>query len=117
MANKKRIDNKLIVRNTKEEKLLGIDNLNLYAYMDGNTLKVIGEIRAKSIGESYYFLCTAYDEDGDIIASHENESYGGSGLVTNRIKSKSFYDGFPFKISVSIPEKTQIGKIRIEPKR
>lgn len=85
--------------------------------MDENTLKVIGKIRANSISESYFFLCTAYDEDRDIIASHENGTYGGYRVVTNRIKSKCFYDGFPFKISVSIPEKTKIGKIRIELKK
>lgn len=117
MANKKRIDNTLILRNQKEESAFGIKNLNLYAYMDDRTLKVIGEIRADKVIENYYFLCTAYDEDGDIIASHENKSYGGSGLVTNRIKAKSFYDGFPFEINVSIPDKTTLGKIRIEPKR
>lgn len=117
MGNKRRIDNKLIIRNQKEEKALGIDSLNLYAYMQGDELFLIGEIRANSIKEHFNFLCTAYDKDGDVIGSCGNSFYGGGGFVSSYIEPECFYDGFPFRINMNIPQKSKIAKIRLEPKR
>ncbi len=115
MGNKKRIPENKIVRVPQMEQKFGIQDMKIYAYMDGIALSISGEIVANSIKSGFHLKCNVYDQDGDMVESAENNSYGGSGLVTNRIAKKSFYNGFPFSFYIYLNENCKISKVQIMP--
>ena len=118
MSNKKKIPGDRFVRNIDAEKTAGIDDMNLYAYIDGGDLEVICELRGAKLLWDIEMQCSVYDEDGDIIASSENDYFccEGACSVMKVLYADCFVDGFPFKFSIELPRRAKIGKIRIEPK-
>ena len=108
-------DELLIERDKELEKTFGIDGIRLYHYFDqdGN-INIVGEVFAtKQIKKGFYFICTTYDEDGDIINCIENESYGRN-IATIMIMPECFFNGFPFSFHLY---KSNVGvkKIKIIP--
>lgn len=111
----KRPDIAQLLRDRRQERLLDIEDISLYAYYDDDSsyLYIIGEVFAQKIRSAFYLTCTLYDADHDIIVSAENLTYG-SGLVTNVIQPEAFFNGFPFEICISVPE-TPVARIEIIP--
>ena len=103
-----------IVRIRSMEAALGIDDLKLYSYIADGTLYIIGQVIAEQINNNFVLKCTIYDEDGDMIESFDNSSYGNA-LVTSSIKKNAFFNGYPFRFVKSIKKNTNISKIRIIP--
>ena len=110
----KRLTEDQIVRMPAIEKKYGIDEIRIYAYMSGKELNVVGEIISDEISDDFSLTCTVYDQDGDMVESIENSSYG-SGLVTHAIKSKVFFNGYPFKFSQYLDDGVDVSKIRVIP--
>ena len=113
MANKNIVPKKLIQRNLKKEKIIGITDLNIYAFFYEKRMEIIGEIYG-DIRAPFVFRCSVYDQDDDIIATGENRSIG-SGLVSNYIIPACFFEGYPFMIDLEIFDSKKIKKIVIEP--
>lgn len=110
-----RKDSDEIERDLVLEKSFGIKDINLYCYVekDGD-IRIIGELFATTpLKQSLCFICTLYDEDGDIIESKQNNSYG-RGVVTSFIEPDSFFDGFPFSFDFYNP-KVKVDRIKIVP--
>ena len=103
-----------IVRIRSMEAALGIDDLKLYSYIADGTLYIVGQVIAEQINNNFVLKCTIYDEDGDMIESFDNSSYGNA-LVTSSIKKNAFFNGYPFRFVKSIKKNTNISKIRIIP--
>lgn len=110
----KRLSENQIVRMPAIEKKYGIEELRIYAYMSGKELNVIGEIISDEISDDFSLTCTVYDQEGDMIESIENSSYG-SGLVTSAIKTRVFFNGYPFKFSKYLDDGVEVSKIRVIP--
>lgn len=110
-----RRDDSIIERNMDLEKSFGIKNISFYYYVEqGDDVHIVGEVFAKiPLKQSFCFICTLYDDDGDIIESKVNDSYG-SGVVTSMIKPDNFFDGFPFSFTFYDPKVT-IARIKIVP--
>lgn len=109
-----RLTENQIVRMPAIEKKYGIEELKVYAYMSGKELNVVGEVIAEEITDDFSLTCTVYDADGDMVESIENDSYG-SGLVTSRIKTAVFFNGYPFSFSKYLDDGVEVSKIRIVP--
>lgn len=109
-----RKDSSIIERDLVLEKSFGIKKINFYYYVEEcGDIKIVGELFASTpLKKDFCFICTLYDEDGDIIESEENRSYG-SGLVTSYIKTESYFDGFPFSFTFFNPK--AVDKIKIVP--
>lgn len=111
----KNVDCDRIIRSGLVEKLVGIEEMSIYAYEDSyGDINIIGQIFAKKIRREFELNCVVYDKDGDILLTTENFTYGGAGLVSNTISDECFFQGFPFKFSFQRP-KTPIGVIAIIP--
>lgn len=111
----KKLEDKQIVRMPSIEKKYGIDELRFYAYINNTELKVIGEVFSEQILKDFCLICTVYDKDGDMIESFKNDSYGST-FVTSYIKEASFFNGYPFSMSIYLADNVEVGKIRIVPK-
>ena len=109
-----RLRNDQIVRVSATEKKFGIKDMKIYAYMNDNEINIIGEIISDEILKDFSLTCTVYDQDGDMIESLENDTYGRY-VVTNEIKKKVFFNGYPFKFSEYLDEGVKVSKIRIVP--
>ena len=114
-ANPTRFKDNQIVRMRAAEQKYGIEDMKIYAYMNGRSLEVVGEIIAEEIADSFTLICTVYDADGDMVETKDN-CYYGEGLVTHAIKPKVFFNGYPFRFSIFMNEGVNISKIRIVPK-
>ena len=109
-----RVSDRLLARDFDIERDYGISDLSLYGYWESETcLRIVGQIFAEKIKESFHLVCSIYDKDGDIIKTTDNDSYGGSGFVTSAIKAGSYFDGFPFKFVLYGVKKAQVKEIRI----
>ncbi len=116
MGNNNKIPYENIQRIESLEKKYGIEKMNIFAYTREKELVVNGEIFGESLKDEIEIICSVYNNDGDIIASAENNSYS-SGLVTSYIKPECFKGIFPFSINVRIPRGQRIGKIRVYPRK
>ena len=105
---------KQIYRVRSIEKEYGIDDLKIYAYIDGGSLVVVGEIIAEKLLDTFKLVCSIYDQEGDMIESIKNEPYG-SGVVTSEIYPRAFFDRYPFLFRTYLGNKVKIGKIRVTP--
>lgn len=104
----------MIVRVSQLEERFGIEDMNIYAYLDGTSLKVVGEIIAEEIKAGFKLMCSVFDQENDMVEAEENQAYG-SGFVTSVIAKNSFYDGFPFAFSIYLKENCKISRIQILP--
>ena len=109
-----RLRNDQIVRVPSTERKYGIDELRIYAYIDGKDLKVVGEVIADYILNDFSLTCTVYDQEGDMVESLENYTYG-MWYSTRMIKEEVFFNGFPFEFSTTLGEGVEVSKIRIVP--
>ena len=117
MATKNKISQEKIQRIRSMEEKCGIEDINLFVWKESKeALVVYGEIFGEKLKEEFKMVCSVYNDDGDIIASAENDSYS-SGLVTSYIEPVCFKCIFPFSISIDIPKGETIGKIRIYPQK
>lgn len=117
MGNKKsiRAAEDLFSRDYEQEKLLGINDLKLYAYWESeSSLTIIGQIFAPHLEKAFCLTCSVYDKEGDVIESCENSSYG-SGLVSSYIRPGSFFDGFPFRFYLTGIKMNSVKEISIIP--
>lgn len=116
--NKQKIANENILRISELEENIGIDDINIYAYLtaDYNTKKVIinGELYSEKITKEFKMNAIVYDEDGDIIISGFNVTYG-FGWKTEYIRPLSVNGLFPFRIELEIPDNIIIKQIRVYP--
>lgn len=117
MATKNKISQEKIQRIRSMEEKCGIEDVNLFVWKKSEEMLVVyGEIFGEKLKEEFEMVCSVYNDDGDIIASAENDSYS-SGIVTGYISPACFKGIFPFSISLDIPKGETIGKIRIYPKK
>ncbi len=117
MGNKFKLSPEKIQRIESLENKFGIEDMNIFAYLrDSNELVVNGEIYGKKLKDKIQMICSVYDNDGDIIASSD-DNYYSSGSVTNCIETWSFKGIFPFSIKVKIPEGQNIDRIRVYVKK
>lgn len=114
MGNKRRLPASKIVRLPQMEQRYGIQDMNIYAFRDDSALIICGEIVSESIKSGFGLKCNVYDQDGDLIETQENCSYG-SGMVTCRIAKKSFFNGFPFRFHIFLKDNCEVSKIQIIP--
>ena len=105
---------RMIERDFELERDFGISELKIYAYRYDDSLRVIGSIKSSRIKEAFTLALVAYDTNGDIVLTDENDSYG-SGIVTSRISPKTFFDDFPFSFSCWESQAPKISKIKIYP--
>ena len=118
MSNSKKIEPSKIQRISNFEEKYGIEDMNIYAYLeDDDLLRINGEIFGTKLKQSFKIMCSVYDLEGGIISSEENESYGGSGWVTSYINPACFKGIFPFTIKAKVPLGEKIGYIRVYPKK
>lgn len=97
----------LIDRDYITEKKYGIEDLKIFSYLVDNTsIFIIGEIMSNEINKGFSLFCKAYDNDGDLCETQDNE-------VTYSIKPKAFYNGFPFAFYLDVPNNTKISRIEI----
>lgn len=113
-TSKYRVPDSMIVRNIEEEKELGIQDLKFYLYDDGYALHIKGQIIGKRLLKSICFQFTAYDQDGDVIFSSNNSSYGGTGFVTSTIYRENFFNGFPFSCYFNDERWKEVKKIKVQ---
>jgi len=92
------INTDIIKRRRDIEKRCGIDDIRLYSFSTGKrSLEIFGSIESDQLLESFELRCNIYDEEGDLIKTCSNASYGWG---TNRIKPETFFSGFPFEFSI-----------------
>lgn len=117
--NKQKISTDNILRIKELENNIGIDDMNIYAYLtkifNDKTLIINGEIYSEKITQEFKMNAVAYDKDGDIIISGVNESFGNSGFVTKTIQPRSVNGLIPFRIELEIPDNIEIRQIRVFP--
>lgn len=116
-TSKQRLPDDIFERDREAEQRVGIDDIKLYGYYDGNeSIHIVGEIVCqKKPKSSFSFVCTVYDTDGDIINTRDNEEYGGTGVVSSCIKPKAFFNGFPFTFDMYGCKPQKVRLIRIVP--
>lgn len=116
--NKLKIASKDILRIRELEKNIGIDEMNIYAYIthDYVSKKIIinGELYSENITKEIKMNAIVYDEDGDIIISGANALYGRV-WTTSYIHPLSVNGLFPFRIELEIPDNIIIKQIRVYP--
>ncbi|WP_300956085.1 MULTISPECIES: hypothetical protein [Lactobacillus] len=105
---------KMIERDLELEKDFGISGLQIYAYRYDDALEVVGSIKSSKIKGRFSLALVAYDKNGDIVLTEENNGYG-SGIVTGEISSKIFFDDFPFSFSCWESQVPKISKLKIYP--
>lgn len=109
-----RIKDDMFSRDYALEKEYGVSDLKLYGYWEReNSMYILGQIISSHINKEFCLVCTLYDEDGDVIESIKNETYGGFGFVTHSIKPETFFDGFPFRFEVYGTERSKVKEIQI----
>ena len=110
-----RVPDNMIIRDRKIEQEYGVTDMKVYAYWEReNSLNIVGQIFAKHLTKKFLLVCSLYDEDGDVLDSRQNETYGGIGFVTYEINPDTFFDGFPFRFDVYDAAKMhQVKEIRI----
>ena len=96
------------------EKCFGISELQVYAHRYDDTLRVVGTIEASKINNPFTLALVAYDKNGDIVLTEENEYYG-SGIVDNTIFPKLFFDGYPFLFSCWESQVASITRLKVYP--
>ena len=116
--NEQKIANKNILRIKELENNIGINEINIYAYITqdyvSKKLIINGELYSENISKKITMNGIVYDKDGDIIISGKNISYG-YGWKTDSIHPLSVKGLFPFRIELEIPDNIIIEKIRVYP--
>ena len=116
-STKYRVPNDIFKRDLSLEREYGIDDIKLYCYYEDNdeeSLKIVGEIFAQRLKKPFCIMCTVYDHDDDILQTTETNSYG-SGLVTSMIYPNTFFDGFPFTVTLWDAPLRKIKEISLTP--
>lgn len=106
------LDSGIIERNRGLERSLGIQDINFYSYKTpGGKVEIVGEVIAPTnIKKVFWFSCTLYDEDGDVIETRTNLQHG----TTTHLTPDTFFNGYPIKFPFTYV-KPEIKRIKIVP--
>ena len=112
---KYRVDASLLERNPDLEAEFGIDDLNLYVYIEDDSLHVVGEIIAEVPPPKRFFMVLeTYDTDEELLEVHRNNEYAGG---YNIIAPQSFFNGFPFTIDIYRFNIEELSRLSLFPKK